>query len=119
MLQYANQTVTPYNSAAYLSDADGHILEKRYDNTTTHSLIVNGQLIGSSSDSYESFSTVYDTVTAVAASNSPGVYMVQTDSQTLQEIAKALWGDQNLWYLLAEANGGLTNPLKAGQELIV
>ncbi|WP_195763682.1 hypothetical protein, partial [Duganella guangzhouensis] len=119
LLQYANQTVTPYNSAAYLSDADGHILEKRYDNTTTHSLIVNGQLIGSSSDSYESFSTVYDTVTAVAASNSPGVYMVQTDSQTLQEIAKALWGDQNLWYLLAEANGGLTNPLKAGQELIV
>ncbi|WP_195763723.1 hypothetical protein, partial [Duganella guangzhouensis] len=35
LLQYANQTVTPYNSAAYLSDADGHILEKRYDNTTT------------------------------------------------------------------------------------
>jgi hypothetical protein len=39
---------------------------------------------------------------------------------TLQSIAVALWGDQSLWYKLAEANGlGAAGGLTEGQSLIV
>jgi hypothetical protein len=39
-------------------------------------------------------------------------------TETLQSIASALWGDQNLWYLIGDANGlTLQDPLPVGQTL--
>ena len=49
----------------------------------------------------------------------PGDYTVQ-DGDTLQSIARALWGDASLWYLIADANG-LTSAdtLVGGQSLTI
>jgi hypothetical protein len=45
------------------------------------------------------------------------VYTVQKNGETLQSIAKTVWGDAKLWYLIADANdiGTATAPLTAGQ----
>ncbi|WP_143135639.1 LysM peptidoglycan-binding domain-containing protein, partial [Burkholderia ubonensis] len=50
---------------------------------------------------------------------SPGTWTVR-DGDTLKSIASALWGDETLWYVLADANGlKSTDELKAGQTLTV
>ncbi|TKC89437.1 LysM peptidoglycan-binding domain-containing protein [Trinickia terrae] len=50
---------------------------------------------------------------------SPGTWTVR-DGDTLRSIASTLWGDETLWYLLAEANGlKSTDELRAGQLLQV
>ncbi|WP_338638622.1 LysM peptidoglycan-binding domain-containing protein [Burkholderia pyrrocinia] len=50
---------------------------------------------------------------------SPGMWTVR-EGETLKSIASALWGDETLWYVLADANGlKSTDELKAGQTLTV
>uniref|UniRef100_UPI001C2F516C LysM peptidoglycan-binding domain-containing protein n=1 Tax=Burkholderia sp. GbtcB21 TaxID=2824766 RepID=UPI001C2F516C len=50
---------------------------------------------------------------------SPGTWTVR-EEETLKSIASALWGDETLWYVLADANGlKSTDELKAGQTLTV
>lgn len=50
---------------------------------------------------------------------SPTVWTVR-EGDTLQAIASAMWGDETLWYILADANGlKSTDTLKAGQLLRV
>ncbi|MBN3816361.1 LysM peptidoglycan-binding domain-containing protein [Paraburkholderia sp. Se-20369] len=50
---------------------------------------------------------------------SPGTWTVR-EGETLKSIASALWGDEALWYVLADANGlKSTDELKAGQSLTV
>ncbi|MDY7807786.1 LysM peptidoglycan-binding domain-containing protein, partial [Burkholderia stagnalis] len=50
---------------------------------------------------------------------SPGTWTVR-EGETLKSIASALWGDETLWYVLADANGlKSTDELKAGQTLTV
>ncbi|WP_070273195.1 DUF6531 domain-containing protein, partial [Duganella sp. HH101] len=101
------------------SDSNGHILEKVQDGVTTHSLFVNDQLIGSSSKNFESFSSVYDSVSSPAVATPPSVYVVQGTGETARSVAKLVWGDDRLWYLIADVNGGLTadTTLSAGQAL--
>ncbi|HET7864360.1 MAG TPA: LysM domain-containing protein, partial [Burkholderiaceae bacterium] len=49
----------------------------------------------------------------------PGSYTV-SDGDTLQSIAKAIYGDAAQWYRIAEANGlNLDTPLTAGQALVL
>lgn len=54
--------------------------------------------------------------------NAPSSYTVR-QGDTLQSIARGLWGDASLWYLLAEANGLINQqpsaPLAANSTLIV
>ncbi len=110
------------NARTLINDRDGRVLEKWQDNATTHTLIANGEMIGSSSAAFESFSSVHEAFTTQGASgSSASIYVVQSDGEKLTSIAKALWGDERLWYVIASANGMMANdqPLKAGQQLIL
>ena len=58
-------------------------------------------------------------VTSFSQGGAGGGYTVQA-GDTLAGIAANLWGDANLWYKLAEANGlGAGSALAAGQQLAV
>ena len=119
VVQYKDYLATIKDTTTYLSDSSGHILLKKQEGLRTTSLLANDELVGSSNINYESFSSVYDGVGSPAATDAPGVYVVQSSTETLMSVAKALWGDQNLWYLLADANGGISSVLQAGQQLII
>jgi hypothetical protein len=62
---------------------------------------------------------VIATVNATSLTTAPSIYTVQNASETLQSIAKTVWGDSKLWYLIADANaigtGTASSPLTAGQ----
>jgi LysM repeat protein len=60
---------------------------------------------------------VIATVNATSLTTAPSIYTVQNANETLQTIAKTVWGDSKLWYLIADANaiGTASAPLTAGQ----
>jgi YD repeat-containing protein len=91
------------------NNAEGQVLEKVEEGRKTRSLLVNDELLGSSAAQADgkitdTFAANYEPVSAASLSNAPTSYRVQK-GQTLQSIAKAVWGDANLWYLIADANG--------------
>lgn len=101
-----------------LSDSAGRILEKTQGGVVTHTLIANGEVIGSSNEQMETFSSGFDAIGSPTLLASPSVYIVRGTGETLQSIAKAVWGDSRLWYLIADANGGLESAdLLPGQPL--
>jgi YD repeat-containing protein len=53
---------------------------------------------------YADFAQSYDPINSYSQGASGGSYTVRT-GDSLQSIAQAVWGDANLWYKLAEANG--------------
>ncbi|WUR15025.1 DUF4214 domain-containing protein [[Empedobacter] haloabium] len=114
--------VTGENARELINDRDGHVLEKTQNNVQTHTLIANGEMIGTSSAAHESFSNVHQVLSAASPNDSnTGVYVVQSDNEKLTSIAKNVWGDERLWYLIADANGltAIDTPLKAGQQLVL
>jgi hypothetical protein len=48
----------------------------------------------------------------------PGTYSVRA-GDTLQSIAMAVWGDQSMWYLIADANGLSSNPTLIENQVLV
>ncbi|HEX7648502.1 MAG TPA: LysM domain-containing protein [Noviherbaspirillum sp.] len=101
---------------SFMNDAAGRVLQKMQDGKRSHTLIANGEVVGSSDDSrFDSINTAY--VPANTGATAPGSYTVQPND-TLQGIAKAVWGDPTLWYLIADANGLDDGaPLVAGQVI--
>lgn len=78
----------------------------------------NRQLYGGA---YADFAQSYDPLNSYGQGSAPGSgggsYTVQR-GDTLQGIAQAMWGDANLWYKIAEANGlGAGAALIEGQRL--
>jgi YD repeat-containing protein len=69
----------------------------------------NGSIYGSS---YADFAQSYDPLNSYNQGSGSGSYVVRS-GDTLQTIAQNLYGDGNLWYKIAEANG-----LSAGASLI-
>ncbi len=68
---------------------------------------------------FADFDQSYDALNPNSDRQSGYSYTVQ-DGDTLQSIAQATWGDANLWYLLADANGlSLSDPLVAGMAVTV
>ncbi|MBB5020624.1 phage tail protein X, partial [Chitinivorax tropicus] len=52
--------------------------------------------------------------------NAPGSYTVRGSSETLRSVAHSLWGDDAMWYLLADANGLRgSETLTPGQNLVI
>jgi YD repeat-containing protein len=93
----------------FVNDKDGRILTATSGGAVTTSLIVNGELLGSSGGSGAdlvpgNFATTYTSTTASGVAEAPRVYVV-ANGDTLQSIAKMVWGDSKLWYLIADANG--------------
>ncbi|WP_281273195.1 LysM peptidoglycan-binding domain-containing protein, partial [Trinickia fusca] len=65
------------------------------------------------------FDQNYEPINAEYPGKSPLRYTVH-DGDTLSTIARALWGDASLWYLIADANGLTSdNHLSAGQVLSI
>ncbi|MTW06345.1 LysM peptidoglycan-binding domain-containing protein, partial [Pseudoduganella ginsengisoli] len=98
---------------------DGQLLEKRLNlaaNNATHILLANGELVGSSDNHNESFS---DNVGAIVSQSDGGAQYTVQAGDTLRSIAKAVWGDDNLWHLIAGANTDLNGNLAAGQTLVL
>jgi LysM repeat protein len=76
----------------------------------------NGSLIGAP---YADFLGSYVSVSSYQQGSSGGGYTVRS-GDTLQGIAAALYGDGNLWYKIAEANGlSAGAALSEGQSLIL
>ncbi|ROZ61893.1 DUF4214 domain-containing protein, partial [Ramlibacter sp. WS9] len=105
----------------FVNDASGRILRKtesgygtninneyKPDVHVTTTLIANGEVVGSSSDDAaavkNTFRSSYVPVTDSGYSASPTAYTVQ-GTETLQMIARAVWGNADLWYVIADANG--------------
>jgi YD repeat-containing protein len=67
--------------------------------------------------SYADFDQAYDPISPGSEPDAPGGYIAR-DGDTLQSIARAIWGDAAMWYLLAEANGlSASAVLVAGQMI--
>ncbi|MBI2308392.1 MAG: LysM peptidoglycan-binding domain-containing protein, partial [Rhodocyclales bacterium] len=63
------------------------------------------------------FDQNYEPVSPAYPGMTPGAYTVRS-GDTLQGIARSVWGDASLWYLIADANGlSGTETLTAGQVL--
>ncbi|HEX7634704.1 MAG TPA: LysM peptidoglycan-binding domain-containing protein, partial [Noviherbaspirillum sp.] len=84
---------------------DGQLVFKNSGNQV-HTLIANGEVIGSSSDSQtpDTFGVSYVPINDSRLTAPPSGYTVHA-GDSLQSIAKTVWGDGSLWYLIAEANG--------------
>jgi LysM repeat protein len=113
-------------SQRFIVDAQGRILHKdvtQKDNSVVHQdyAYVNGNLIGSNGDAESVYYDYnYTPISDQYPASNPGQYIVQSSGETLQGIAQSVFGDANLWYLIADANGlsaGAT--LVAGQALTI
>jgi len=91
---------------SYINDINGQVLLKVEGNVETHSLIVNGQLLGKTSVNMvdTSFVNMYQPATAGAMTANASAYVVRYAGETPSSIAQAIWGDSKLWYLIADAN---------------
>jgi len=80
-----------------------------------------GPFANGSAQSFADFDQSYDAINPSSAAEAgvSGTYIAQA-GDTLQSIALAAWGDSNLWYLIAEANGlfGAVS-LQAGQNITI
>lgn len=102
-------------------DTSGHVLQKVDGTVETFSLIVNDQVLGvEDKQANNVMGMTYTSLSSQAPTDAPSIYTVQADTETLQTIAKSLWGDGSLWYVIADANGMTTpGPLQVGQTLRV
>ena len=93
-----------------VNNRDGQIIFRRDGKKTQDYYYANGQQLGTAG-SLESlngnFDSGFSSVSEMQRS-SPGTYTVQS-GDTLQGIARKLWGDASLWYMLADANGISSN----------
>jgi len=65
------------------------------------------------------FDQNYEPISSTYPAATPGLYTVRT-GDTLRGIALAVWGDADLWYILADANGlSASTALVAGQTLSI
>ena len=65
------------------------------------------------------FDQNYEPIDADYPGSNSGSYVVRS-GDTLQSIARAVWGDGSLWYLIADANGlSASSALVAGQTLVI
>ncbi len=89
-----------------INDVNGKILMRVQNGTTMRSLVVNGELMGTTGPSAgaDDFSPTFRPIDGGNPSASPGSYRIQA-GDTLQTIAQQAYGDSRLWYLIAEANG--------------
>ncbi|QJD99466.1 DUF3380 domain-containing protein [Massilia forsythiae] len=112
-------TSAPGKDRTYINDAEGRVLMSTQSGEMVRTLIVNGEVLGSNSDEADpsNFANAYQSATTGANLASPSIYHVQ-GGENLKSIAKSVWGDANLWYLIANANNlEVDSPLTIGQTL--
>ena len=93
-------------------DGNGKILAKKADNKLSYNLVVNNEMLGVE-DGVDLPGTTYEHVGTGSVGDAPSSYSVQNNGETLRSVAKGLWGDASLWYVIADANG-----LNGGESLV-
>lgn len=98
----------------YIYDADGRVLRKMDASGITRTMIVNGEVMGTTGRNVgtNGYANPYEPANSGANIAAPTIYTVRVDGEGLPAIAKTVWGDANLWYLIADANG-----LSGGEQL--
>jgi hypothetical protein len=111
----------------FVNDASGRILHKTVTRSGSNTpatedyYYAGGNPIGSSGTADSpvldyNYTPISDRYPAL----NPGQYVVQSSTETLQSIALTVFGDENLWYLIADANGlSISDSLTPGQTLIL
>jgi LysM repeat protein len=124
------------NDRSFISDAAGIVLQKTQQGHVQRQIVVGGQVIGQLGTGldalqptdkdgnqryvdYQNFNIGYRPVDSNYPTAEAGSYHVQA-GDTLQGIAQNAYGDSQLWYLIADANGIQGNgDLRVGQALIL
>jgi YD repeat-containing protein len=112
----------------FVNDTNGVALQKTQDGHVFNQLVVNGQVYATYGEvedpqhpgqytTQTTFNASYEPITNVYPSAATGTYSVKA-GDTLESIAQASYGDSQLWYLIADANGlQSNNDLRIGQTL--
>jgi YD repeat-containing protein len=108
-----------------VNDAAGNALYAEQDGHIQRQLIVNGEVlgrygeqkVGGTFEQVADFDFNFQAIDGNHPATVPTEYTVGAGS-TLQSIAKAVYGDSRMWYLIADANGLAGNSdLQVGQSL--
>jgi len=68
---------------------------------------------------YADFDQSYDPINGYDSTSTASNYVIKP-GDTLQSIARSLWGDANLWYLIAQANGlNANSTLPVGMSIVI
>jgi YD repeat-containing protein len=68
---------------------------------------------------YADFDQSYDPINGSDSTSAPTNYVIKS-GDTLQSLARSLWGDANLWYLIAQANGlNANSTLAVGMSIVI
>ncbi|MHA6823013.1 LysM peptidoglycan-binding domain-containing protein [Ralstonia pseudosolanacearum] len=120
------------NNRSFVNDANGHILRKNQQGNLLNQLVVNGQVMGTygvgtdpnsptNSEGNSNYTTQgnfdlgYQPVTNSYPAAATGQYPIKS-GDTLESIAQSAYGDSQLWYQIAQANGLSGNAdLRVGQ----
>ncbi|WP_459204015.1 LysM peptidoglycan-binding domain-containing protein [Ralstonia pseudosolanacearum] len=120
------------NNRSFVNDANGHILQKNQQGNLLNQLVVNGQVMGTygvgtdpnsptNSEGNPNYTTQgnfdlgYQPVTNSYPAAATGQYPIKS-GDTLESIAQSAYGDSQLWYQIAQANGLSGNAdLRVGQ----
>jgi LysM repeat protein len=109
------------NGRTLVNDAQGRVLIN--NEATGHSittLIANGQVVGSASDALSdvtsTFGQDYVPISDASLTAGPMAYTVQ-QGDTMQSIAKQMWGNSELWFAIADANG--IDTVTAGEVIAI
>ncbi|MFT3733511.1 MAG: LysM peptidoglycan-binding domain-containing protein [Rhodocyclaceae bacterium] len=103
----------------FVTTLGGQILYKTENGKAEYYFYVNDKPSGSTgANGAGDFDFNYSAVTAGSA-RSVRTYTVQS-GDNLRSIARSLWGDASLWYLIADANGlNSENDVRVGQTLTI
>lgn len=105
---------------SYVNDAQGQVLQANAGGDIKRSLIVNGQVLGNhgviDGTPQADFDISWNRINGQRLAQ--GSYTVRP-GDTLRSVARIVYGDESLWYRLADANGlaGEGSRLVAGQVL--
>ncbi|MDZ4253153.1 MAG: LysM domain-containing protein, partial [Sulfuritalea sp.] len=107
-------------SRSFVTDQAGHILQKTENGKTQNYFYANDKALGSSGAlGTADFDYNYTPVSAQYPAATPGNYVVSA-GDSLRSIALAVYGDAQLWYLIADANGLKTDAdLQVGRNLSI
>jgi LysM repeat protein len=119
-LTAVSETFATSKNRSFVADAAGHILQKTENGKTQNYFYANGKPLGSSGAlGAADFDFNYTPVSAQYPASTPGSYVVSA-GDTLRGIALAVFGDAQLWYLIADANGLKTDAdLTTGRNLSI
>ncbi|MDP1610304.1 MAG: LysM peptidoglycan-binding domain-containing protein [Sulfuritalea sp.] len=119
-LTAVSETFATSKNRGFVTDQAGHILRKTENGKTQNYFYAGDKPLGSSGAlTGADFDFNYTPVSEQYPASTPGSYVVSA-GDTLRGIALAVFGDAQLWYLIADANGLKTDAdLTAGRNLTI